>query len=388
MKNSFKLIALHNTKQILEIYAHIFLSIYFFNLVNGNISMVILFWLIHSSSNIIFRYAFSKLINSKRILVIYRISIFLNFIDVVILLLMKSNLVNYIYLYALIYNFGISMYWTCYEIMISNVNSSNEYKTFFSINKVIENIINILVPICLGFIIAKTSFTISFFVLLITTLLVFFLSIFLNKIEINVSPINLVEYKDKIKNKKLYKKVLIQNIIDGFTTEGAASLLASLIIYSQLSNAIISGAVSSGTYFIGIIFAIIYARYITKNNFGKTVIPITIIILILTMFCTFNSSIIFILLYTLINELGVVFTDLMGTSITYESFENITYTNYINDYLWSIQLFYDFGRILAYGFVFIICMSYPELNKLAFVVFSVGFIIRAIIIKVIIKKHA
>ncbi len=299
---------------------------------------------------------------------------------------MKENIVNYIYLFALLYNFAISMYWTCYETIIFNINEKCNYKKFFVICRVAENLVYILAPLGLGLIIKETSFSTSFLIVLLITFIVFTMSLFLNKVEIEVNKINLKKYFNSLKNKKIYKKILFQNILDGFTTDGASEKLATVIIYSKLLDTFISGTISGVSNFIGILVAIFYMKFVNKKNFSKIVIPITFIILLLTIFVSFYSSIFFIILYIILNEIGVDTTDITGTSLTYECLNNITESKNNNDYLWTIQFFYDIGRIIAYGIVFIICRFIPEFTSVAFIIFGISFVLRSFIINNILKN--
>ena len=108
--NWLKLVVLNNLKDIIRIFENLFLSIYFFNITDGNLIEVLIYWLLYSTSNIVYRYIICKFINTKTVIKLYRLSLFANLVTVSLLLILKENIINYIYIFALLQSFAISLY--------------------------------------------------------------------------------------------------------------------------------------------------------------------------------------------------------------------------------------------------------------------------------------
>ena len=119
---------------------------------------------------------------------------------------------------------------------------------------------------------------------------------------------------------------------------------------------------------------------INKKNFGKLVIPTTIIIFLLTIPISIKFSVILVCMYSVLNQIGVIITDINGNSLTYELKNEIIEKKYQNTYLWNIQVAFDIGRIVGYSLVLIVAIYWYDYLKYLFIVFSLGFVIRSVVI--------
>jgi len=385
-KNWIKLVILNNLKDIVEIFGNLFLSIYFFNITNGNLIEVLKYWLLYSASNLVYRYVICKFINTKNVIKLYRVSLFANLITVSILLILRENIINYIYIFALLQSFSISLYYATYENITCSINKNNSYKKYFSIDSLLQNLMSILAPLCLGTLIVTLSYIVTFGVLLVITIGCFVLSLFLNNEKIQCQKIEVSNYLKSIKNKKIYQKNILQNFFDGFNTGGPVGVLTTVIIYSQISNEAIVGGINSVSNIIGVLISLLCIKVINKRNFGKLIIPTTIVIFLLAIPISINFSVIVVCLYIILNQISVVITDINGNSLTYELLPEITETKYQNDYLWNIQLIFDIGRIVGYGIVLIVSYYRYDYLKYLFIIFSFGFIIRSLILNNLMKQ--
>lgn len=385
-KNWLKLIVLNNLKDIIRIFGNLFLSIYFFNITDGNFIEVLKYWLLYSASNLVYRYVICKFINTKNVIKLYRLSLFANLITVSILLILRENIINYIYIFALLQSFAISLYYATYENITCSINKEDSYKKYFSIDSVLSNLMSILAPLCLGALIETFSYIVAFGVLLIITIGCFVFSFFLNNENIQCEKLEVSKYLKSIKNKNIYQKTLLQNFFDGFNTGGPVALLTTVIIYSQISNETIIGGINSVSNIVVVLVSLLCIKVINTRNFGKLIIPTTIIIFLLTIPISINFSVIVVCFYIILNQIGIVITDINGNSLTYELLTEITEIKYQNDYLWNIQFVFDIGRIVGYGIILLVSYYWYDYLKYLFILFSLGFIIRSLIINNLMKQ--
>lgn len=384
-KNWIKLVVLNNLKDIVRIFGNLFLSIYFFNITNGNLIEILKYWLLYSASNLIYRYVICKHINTNNVIKLYRVSLLANLITVSILLILREKIVDYIYIFSLIQSFAISLYYATYENITCNINKNSNYKKYFSIDSLLSNLISIVAPLCLGILIETFSYMIAFGVLFVITIGCFVLSLFLNNEKIQCEKIEISRYLKSIKNKDIYRKILFQNFFDGFNTWGPVGVLTTVVIYSQISNETIIGGINSISNVIGVLISLLCIKIINKKNFGKLIIPTTIIIFLMTIPISIKFSVILVCIYVILNQIGIVITDINGNSLTYELLEEITEKKYQNDYLWNIQFIFDLGRIVGYGLVLIVTYYWYDNLKYLFIIFSLGFVVRSLILNNLMK---
>ena len=222
-------------------------------------------------------------------------------------------------------------------------------------------------------------------VLFVITIGCFVLSLFLNNEKIQCEKIEISRYLKSIKNKDIYIKTLFQNFFDGFNTWGPVGVLTTVVIYSQISNETIIGGINSVSNVIGVLISLLCIKIINKKNFGKLIIPTTIIIFLLTIPISIKFSVILVCIYVILNQIGIVITDINGNSLTYELLEEITEKKYQNDYLWNIQFIFDLGRIVGYGLVLIVTYYWYDNLKYLFIIFSLGFVVRSLILNNLMK---
>lgn len=385
-QNWIKLAVLNNLKDIIRIFGNLFLSIYFFNITNGNLIEVLKYWLLYSTSNLVYRYVICKFTNTNNVIKLYRLSLFANLITVSILLVLRENIINYIYIFALLQSFAISLYYATYENITCSINKNNSYKKYFSIDSLLSNFMSILAPLCLGALIETFSYIVAFGVLLIITVGCFVFSLFLDNEKVQCQRIDVFKYLKSIKDKKIYRKTLLQNFFDGFNTWGPVGVLTTVIIYSQISNETIVGGINSVSNLVGVLVSLLCIKVINKRNFGKLIIPTTIIIFLLTIPISINFSVVVVCIYTILNQIGIVITDINGNSLTYELLNDITEPKYQNDYLWNIQFIFDIGRIVGYSLVLLVSYYWYDYLKYLFIIFSFGFVIRSLILNNLMKQ--
>lgn len=374
------LIYTHGVKEIINLFNHTFLGIYFFKITEGSILIVALYYLVYYLSHIFWRYLVSKFISTKNVIILYRVAIFTNLLISLILIVSKENIINYIYLFATIYAFSQCLYWTSYEVIINDLNKKNSLKKYFTYDSVLMNISNLVFPLTFGTIIEKLSYFIVFIILFIIAFISFLLSFTFKKFYVECNKINVSEFFKNIKNKKMLKLITIQSISDGLTNGGVAQLLTTLLIFNKVSSEFVVGCLSSVLSIICIGVAIIAERKINYNNYKKIVLPITIMAFLITIPISIKATLIMIIIYKIILDICDVLTNIEGNAITFKSLNYICDEKYKVDYLWYIELALNTGRGLGLLAIILVInlTSNVELLIVLFILFSFFFIVRSL----------
>lgn len=376
------LIFTHSTKEIINLFNSIFLGIYFFKITDGSVEIVALYYLIYYLTHILWRYLISKVVNSRRVVNLYRLSIFTNLIMSLTLIIMKQNIVRYIYYFGAIYALSQCLYWTNYEIIVNDLNKNNNFNKFFVYDSVLNSTSNIIFPIIFGNIIEKYSYIVVFSILCIISLIALTLSLKIKENDIKCNNINLQKFYRNVKNKKMLRLSTLQSISDGLTNGGVLQMLVTLVIFNKISSEAFIGSLSSIVGILCIIIAISAERKVNYKNYKKIVLPITIMTFLITIPISIKSTIVMIILYKVISDICDVLTNIEGNTITFNSLKYICDEIYKVDYFWHIELTLNIGR--GIGLIAIIIVSKFTNNikifSLLFILFSAFFIIRTLII--------
>lgn len=383
------ILATHGVREILMLFNNVFLGIYFLKLTSGNMVTVATYYLIYYTIHILWRYLVGRMINNKNIVKIYRFSMFTNLSVSIILLVLGPSIVEYIYLFAMYYALSQCLYWTTYSVMIYELNEKENFKKYFSYDSMIANISAIIFPVLFGIVLTNYSYTFIFGMLSIIALISFILSFTIKDVPIKCEKIKLRESIKKIKDKKLIGYLGLESILNGLTHGGVIKMLTTLIIFTKFENESFIGIISS-VIGIGCIFAAIFSRKkINKANFLKVVFPIAFALFLITIPISFQTSLIYVVIYKVLIEISDVLINIEGNTVTFEGFNNILDEKYKVDYQWFIELTIATGR--AIGLIVIIIISILTNNNIAaltilFIYFTTFYMLRTVVIQKIRKR--
>lgn len=229
---------------------------------------------------------------------------------------------------------------------------------------------------------------IVFTILSAIALISFALSFTIKDVEIDCQRINLKESIKKIKNKKLLSYSGLQSILDGLTNGGVIQMLTTLIIFCKFENEAFMGSVSSIVAIICAVVAIFSKKKINRNNFFKIVFPITFMLFVITIPISFRTNLVLVILYKLCIDICDVLTNIEGSTVTFECFNDVLESKYKLDYWWFLELTLAIGR--AIGLIAIIIIGTISNNNIAvltilFIYFTTFYMLRTIVIEKIRK---
>lgn len=382
------LIFTHCIKEILPLFNGLFLGIYFLKITEGNLTTIALYYLIYYLSHVICRYIVSKFINSSRVIKMYRMGLLTTLIISLTLLFARENIVNFIYLFAMVYAFSQSLYWSSYEVIIDNLNHKDNFNKYFTYDSVINNITSVVFPIVLGNVIESYSYQLVFLILVGITVVSFMLSFTIKDVKIDCEKIGLKKSIKTIKDKKLFKLMGFQAVCDGLTNGGVIALLSTLILYNNVKSEGIIGNLSSLIALICIFVAIVVEKKVNYRNYKKIVLPLVVMMFLITIPISFKSSAILIAIYQLLIALGNVLTNIEGNALVFKGINYILDARYKVDYYWFIELFLNIGRAIGIIMILIFFNIIKDINSLIilFIFFSAFYIVRALVIIALQKK--
>lgn len=230
-----KIVFTHSINSILSKFTTLFLSIYFLKITDGNVISVILYYLLKYSITWVSSYISLKLINKDNVIKIYRCGLVANGICLWILLMLGKNVVDYIYLYAILDCATSLLYWSAYKMILYNFKNDNQFKKIFAYNNIVSSLISIISTIGMGYIIVNASYNVVMIIIIALILCAFLVTFSFKNYEFNINKIKMPNLKFVLKDrqaKNIYKIVFFEGM--GF--RGGLDTTITLIIFLVLGS--------------------------------------------------------------------------------------------------------------------------------------------------------
>lgn len=172
-KSSKSLMTCDLINSIVNLFGETFLIAYFLQVTNENIVQVSIYYIIVYSLLSIGNFMQGNILKSKpqKRVVVYRFGIIVRSIFILLIVLLKEKISDYFIVIAVFYGIAAALYWTAHDIMNTEIVDNENRKKYMTVKRMLEKLINIVVPIILGTSIELTSFTeISVYIFMLTVI--------------------------------------------------------------------------------------------------------------------------------------------------------------------------------------------------------------------------
>lgn len=357
MINEAKILTINKLIRIIVfIFIDTFFSVYFFQIVNYDLLSISKYYLSIYIGLPLGFYIIRKDIKKGYKSEHYRIGTALTGIFLLLILLLKDNIINYIPILGFINGLGQGIYYYPTNIYDTELITNKERDKYTGYLNMINMIINITIPLLLGYILNKISYIIAGKIIIVLIVVMFILGFFIKNKSYNKEELKLKEFIKYFNNR--FKKLILIRFLEGLTYSSSA-LSVIIIFYSilYLQNNLYIGILTS----IEAILALITCVIFTKRNkkYDKLIINITniltiISLLLLTIFTNFNS----LSCYMIILNSLLIYVQLISknnvSNIT-NNYKEIK-TKYKEEYHLVMELILNFGRIIGYLLLIIISL--------------------------------
>lgn len=391
-------------------FKEVFLGIYFLTITQGNIVSVSIYYIVFFLVYVICLLLVNKL-QKMNLMTMFRIGIFLNLMQCLILLIAGSKITDFIICFAIFASIGNAFYYYPEQILIKRVNKENGFRNYVMKDKILGYAVKIILPIMLGYLISKNSYGLAFAILSLLIFICFCFSFFVKEFELGHDKINLrsfFKHINKNGNSKLLKLLSIRILCRGLSSFSAISTLLTIMTFMVVEKEFSLGSITSIMTIVSIFTVYVVTNFIKRKNLSKLYIPISIIqsiIVIILAFSitnlnissslnigtfTISVSFILILLYNLINSISNPIFETSNTIVSYECMEkqDIKTGNEPN-YIFWFEIMINSSRSFGYLILIFISSIGFDLTIISFllVLFSFMYIVFAYILKVIEQKY-
>lgn len=365
-KNNRKYIAIIEfLRKFMSVFFSLFFNIYILKIVKNDMNFILKYTVYSVILGFVLEYVLLKIINSKNTSFIYRMSFILSVLSIIILIIFKENIVNYILLFKTLDTMRLLFYSVPYELIIIGSNSNKSMSSYLANLNILGNITAILTPIFSGFVIEKFSYNILFIILAIETILIILVSLKIKDFTVQDNKMNLKEYwkiaKDKQHIKDIYNCMFFRRI----SAQGAMTELLPIVLFLRLGTEFSFGSYNTVFALISII-SLQILKIINSKNINKRFYPyMAIAIFISSLFVVFNTSFIALLIYyILMNSFGTIIES-ESCSLVYSAIKVDNLEKYRKEHIMMFNIYMFLGQLISYSLVFILYNYFYNVNILS-----------------------
>ena len=373
-RNYKVLFSLRLLKSILTNFVDVFLVLYFINVSNNNILPLGIYKLVAMVTVWLVIFLSRNYCKSKNRVRLMRIGIVMYFIYFLAIILLKEQVVNYIYLIGLLYGLEEGFYYSVYNTIESDGIENKDREKYLGTYNGCKNILSIIFPLLFGSLIQNSGFINTIIFVLVIVALEIILSIILKDNNIpKGNKTNLKEFKNVMREHPELKSIIKTNICSGLTySEGALSYVITIYIIKVFSESVSLGIFTSIFSVISIIIGFLFVKVIKPKYYIKLLgatLPITIILLCIMLL---NCNFVTVVLYNLFQTISKLLSDLIRERNVF-NFSNIEpiKKEYKVEYFLTIETALFIGRVIS-NTLFIL-MAFLDANFIMdiFVVFVI-----------------
>lgn len=365
-ENNRKYIAIISfLRKFIRVFFTLFFNIYILKMVNNDLSFIIKYTVFGVILNLVMCYIVLKFINSKNAKIIYKSSFVLLVLSVILLLVFKEKIVNYIYVFKTIEIIAEACYASPYELIIIGSNSNKTMSSYIANLNILTAIATILTPIFSGFIIEKFSYYMLFILLAIEVLIIISISFKIKDFTISDKKLELKKFFKLTKSKKqiqdIYKCMFYRRI----SSQGAIVELLPIILFMRIGTELNLGAYNSVFAIISIV-SLQLLKIVNTRKIKKGFYPyFAITIFLSSLLVVFNTSFITLLVYyVLMNSLGSIIES-ESCSMVYAVIRTDNLLEYKKEHIFTFNIYMTIGQIISYGLVFILYNYFYDVNILS-----------------------
>ena len=377
MKEKNNLIGIHIIfKSIISVYFDSFFVLYFFKVANYSVIPIVKYYF----TLYLFLFIGFLLIRNmmkKNIKVpCMRIGISLQALYVALIMLLKDNIVNYVFLVGMLRGIANGFYYYPNSLLNAEKITNEERSKFDGIVFTITNVSSIIIPLILGIALTYMSYIDVGKIFFVFFIIMFILSFKIEDGAQKSKKINIKGFIKLIKKEKNVRTALLMPFLGGLTYfSGSLALMITLIKVINFKTNIALGTVESICAIISLIVSLLYSAKLNKNQKSILLRIGGVVALISLGIYAFIPSFVTFIILLFVNSSLIWLFSLVGTTVGVSaSNTKEIQKNYKEEYILARELALTSSRCLSYIVVLIVCIIFGE-NALNYLLVIAGIII-------------
>ena len=369
-RNAISLLVCVTLNNITSLFIYTYLLSFILEVSNDSIVNVAIFYLVLHVSMIALSWLIAPLFKKFNKALALKVGIIFKFIFVLMVVFFQNSIVNYVYLIAVCNAFSEVLFWGGFNSLQPLVTKNSSLSTYISISKIIGTIVNIVVPIFMGYLMDKIGIHIISITMIFIVVTQMILAIFIREKDEEVNT--KLNYKGFTKQlSEIYPQA--KQIYINLFLYGICSNVTMLILYftvitfgSNLSLGIFSTLAS----ILSIIVVAIYNIRKKMFNTWPTAIISSILILLSICFIMLNLNKVSLTMFYVVWNISIVVPDIITGSNRFNIAKQPTLAKFNIENMTISETYLDLGRVV--GEILLVLMG--VLNNKIFNIFVLSFI--------------
>ena len=378
-KNTNLLLVINTIRKIIDIFLGPFLTAYLFKVAVENIKIISMYNILSYIAISVVALIIGRILKNKYEMQIFRIGMISKFIQLAILITLGDNVVNYIWIMAIVAGFSMGTCSFPLNLFSSKLVLNDEKKDFIVYKTILNNLVKVLIPFLLGSIISIKNFettTILIFILSFIQILLSFKMKFKIQNNKESKKLDIIKEVNHIKNNIKLQRFYKMKFFKGMAYEGALDTAVTLLIIMSFNSDFSLGVITSIISLLAMLSSYVYKKFKNQEKMKLLIIVSYVIILISSIVLVFITNRYTIVGYNLIFAFFLQFI-MVSEEVQTLKFINsdvINDSNRVETYV-LLEMFLNIGRIISYILLFVVGI-YNNLYLLEiliiFLVISIG----------------
>lgn len=378
-KNTNLLLVINTIRKIIDIFLGPFLTAYLFKVAVENIKIISMYNILSYIAISVVALIIGRILKNKYEMQIFRIGMISKFIQLAILITLGDNVVNYIWIMAIVAGFSMGTCSFPLNLFSSKLVLNDEKKDFIVYKTILNNLVKVLIPFLLGSIISIKNFettTIIIFILSFIQILLSFKMKFKIQNNKESKKLDIIKEVNHIKNNIKLQRFYKMKFFKGMAYEGALDTAVTLLIIMSFNSDFSLGVITSIISLLAMLSSYVYKKFKNQEKMKLLIIVSYVIILISSIVLVFITNRYTIVGYNLIFAFFLQFI-MVSEEVQTLKFINsdvINDSNRVETYV-LLEMFLNIGRIISYILLFVVGI-YNNLYLLEiliiFLVISIG----------------
>lgn len=388
MRNKKSLVTLSLLKKVLEVFSNFFLNIYLFKIVNGDFNFLLLYAAINAIAGCLLTLFFDKIISSKNANFIFRFGFLCGIASMAILLVLKEQTLDVIWLFALLQRIANVSYYVVYEVTLIRSTKTHSLSSYVAGVNILGSIITLIAPVIIGYTITSFSWTLIFILMLIDSIVSVIVA---SKVDFKViqKTFRLTKYWKKVSKNRTMRQAYFATFLKRLSgTDGVLEYILPIMLFLTLGTEFSVGSYDS-------LFSIVYiimleiVRILNRRRMTKRIyIPLALLCLAGAAIMLADFTYFSVLVYYFTIKTG-------GTLIMTESSSMICAVgnkqklgDYVREHQLTWNIFLTLGNLAGILIAFVIYNYFYSKEAFAAVIFALMmfFVLQAYFLQKIEKK--